>query len=508
MTDIQRATLAVSAGTAVSVGCLLWLLDGPGAVSMMMLSSGCVVVGLVVAVAAVVGRSASGVPDTVYGLSRYLRVIQVLAIVMFASSFYGMVLPRTTGFAVAFGVVSVVVAGSITWNAVAESSWVPYVILLTCVTVALVIGLSASMERNDTIDVMLFQSEAANALVAGSSPYEITYDNHYTPEKTQRFYDPSLVVDGVLQFGYLYPPLSLIVVTPFEVLFDEVRVAYALALIATGVVVAAISPTHHGRMMSAAFLCVSPGLYVVRFGWTEPILMLAASLAVLAASRRSRAAPYLVGLAVSLKQYAVLLFPASLLLIERPWSVRRVTREMWPAFAVLIVTTLPFLIWSPTGFLHSVVRVHFLQPFRIDSLALPAAVARVIGSPPPELLVLAGQAAVVIGVVFVVLRRSPIGPHGFAVSSAAILLALIVFSKQAFPNYYIVPIALLFSGAAACLPATCISTDAGRPCFGGGPDRLATLISCVTGSERGGEVLRSRRRDLRPVGGNRRRVPA
>jgi uncharacterized membrane protein len=158
-----------------------------------------------------------------------------------------------------------------------------------------------------------------------------------------------------------------------------------------------------------------------------------------------------VGLAVSLKQYAVLLLPAALLLIERPWSMRKVVREMWPTFAVIVVTTLPFLIWSPTDFLQSVVRVQFVQPFRIDSLALPAAVARIFGSLPPE-LVLAGQAAAVIGVVFVVLRRSPIGAHGFAVSSAAILLALMVFSKQAFPNYYILPIALLFSGAAACLP--------------------------------------------------------
>ena len=451
MTDIQRATMAVAAGTAVSVGCFLWLLDGSRTAAMMALSSGFVVVGLVVAVVAVVSRSASGLPDTMFGLSRYLGLVQVLAVVIFVSSLYVMVLPRTAASLVTFGVVAVVVAASITWNAVARGSWVPYATLIVGVSLALLIGLFASMARKDAVDVMLFQSEAANALVAGNSPYEIRFDNPYTPEQTQRFYDPSLVVDGVLQFGYPYPPLSLIVVAPFEVLIEEVRVAYALALIATGIVVVAISPTYHGRLMSAAFLGMSPGLYVVRFGWTEPILMLAASLAVLAASRRSRAAPYLVGLAVGLKQYAVLLLPAALLLIERPWSMRKVAREMWPSLAVVVVTTLPFLIWSPSDFIHSVVRVQFVQPFRIDSLALPAAVARTIGSPPPE-LVLAGQAAAVIGVVFVVLWRSPIGPHGFAISSAAILLALMVFSKQAFPNYYILPIALLFSGAAACLP--------------------------------------------------------
>jgi len=49
----------------------------------------------------------------------------------------------------------------------------------------------------------------------------------------------------------------------------------------------------------------------------------------------------------------------------------------------------------------------------------------------------------------VTLRRTPIGPRGFALSTALVMLVAFSFSKQAFANYYLLVVALLFA-AVAC----------------------------------------------------------
>ena len=123
---------------------------------------------------------------------------------------------------------------------------------------------------------------------------------------------------------------------------------------------------------------------------------------------------------------------------------------MWPPLAVVAFTMIPFLLWAPSDFVQSVLRVQLVQPFRPESLAFPALVAQSVGTP-HSLAVTVLQGVAVVGTIVVCLRRSPVGPHGFALASALILVVLYATSKQAFPNYYSLAIGLLFLGASASL---------------------------------------------------------
>ena len=56
------------------------------------------------------------------------------------------------------------------------------------------------------IDVFVFQRDSVAALLSGANPYSITFPNPY-PDSV--YYGPGMVADGRLQFGFVYPPLSV-----------------------------------------------------------------------------------------------------------------------------------------------------------------------------------------------------------------------------------------------------------------------------------------------------------
>src|SRR5205085_2965348 len=68
------------------------------------------------------------------------------------------------------------------------------------------------------VDVVVFQRDACDAVLAGRSPYGITFPDISPPGST--FYADGLSRDGRLQFGFPYPPLSLLLVLPAHVAGD------------------------------------------------------------------------------------------------------------------------------------------------------------------------------------------------------------------------------------------------------------------------------------------------
>ncbi len=308
--------------------------------------------------------------------------------------------------------------------------------------------LAATRDELPNIDVALFQQDAPDALLRAENPYAMRFPDIYTPEQSAAFYGPGVSVNGELQFGYPYPPLSLIAIIPFEVLLGDFRIAHALALVATALVMSRIRPGPQSRRLAVLFLLVSPVFRVIRFGWIEPLLILAATLVVLGATRSLRATPYLAGVLLSLKQYSALLLPASLLLIERPWRLRSVVGFFARAGIVVLATVLPFFLWNPGEFTWSVIELQFEQPFRPDSLSFMALWAELFGQP-PRLVTSVLPLVIVVAISAAILLRTPSGAQGFALAAALTLLVAFAFSKQAFSNYYILVIGLLFLGAAA-----------------------------------------------------------
>jgi uncharacterized membrane protein len=177
-------------------------------------------------------------------------------------------------------------------------------------------------------------------------------------------------------------------------------------------------------------------------------MILAGALVVLSASRRSTATPFLAGFFLSVKQYSVLLLPVSLLLIERPWRAQEVLAWLSRAALVIAVTVVPFFLWNPGEFIWSVVELQFEQPFRPDSVSFMALWAELFGQP-GRLVTTLLPLVLVAAVSIAALYRTPTGGQGFALAAALTMLLAFSFSKQAFTNYYILVVGLLFLGAAA-----------------------------------------------------------
>jgi hypothetical protein len=278
------------------------------------------------------------------------------------------------------------------------------------------------------IDVNVFHHDAIAALRAGISPYAITFPNIY---KDAVFYGPGLVVDGRLQFGFPYPPLGLLISIPAELVAGDHRYTNLVAMEAAAVLMAFARPKGFGAFAAALYLTTPRIFYVLDESWTEPLLVVGMAAVVFAACRNNRAASWLLGAFLALKQYLVFVLPATALLVAH-LDRRRVWRFFAQALMVASTITLPFFLWSPRAFWHSVVALQFYQPLRLDALSFVSGWV-VSGHNPPSPAVAFVAVAIASAVA---VWRLPRTPAGFSAAVALIYLAFFAFNKQAFCNYY------------------------------------------------------------------------
>jgi hypothetical protein len=293
------------------------------------------------------------------------------------------------------------------------------------------------------IDVHVFHRDAIAALRAGIDPYGITFPNIYP--RSEGFYGPDLSIDGRLQFGFPYPPLSLLTALPGQLLGGDHRYAQLVAMELAALLMAFARPTGFGAMAAVLYLTTPRVFFVLEQSWTEPFVVLGLAAVVFASCRRSGAVPWLFGAFLALKQYLLFALPAALLLVPWPLNRRDIVRLFGRATVVTTVVTLPFFLWNPAGFWHSVVTLQLLQPFRTDALSFPAWwLARGHGQPP----MVVAFAAVAIATV-IAMRCLPRTPGGFGAAVAVSLFSFFVFNKQAFCNYYFFVIGALCATLAA-----------------------------------------------------------
>lgn len=305
------------------------------------------------------------------------------------------------------------------------------------------------------IDVMTVFREALAALGRLHSPYSITFPNIYD---TEALYGAGLVVDGRVQFGFPYPPLSLLMAVPAHALGGDVRYAELAALLAGA---ASIGYCARGRIapLAAAGVLFTPRtFFVLEQAWTESLVIGWAGLTVLAATRastlRSAAArvPDLssiaLGLLVAVKQHLVIALVLTRWLRRREGSEGATRSMLLVACAVAAVITMPFFLWDPAGMWRSVVILQLREPFRSDSLSVLSYFVR-HGWPPTPAALLAAPLAALAGGLGLTWWRLPRTPAGFALGLGTTFLLLFLFSKKAFCNYYFLVIALLMAGVAS-----------------------------------------------------------
>jgi hypothetical protein len=309
---------------------------------------------------------------------------------------------------------------------------------------------------NPAIDVVTVHREAIAALKGGRSPYSITFADIYGGESG--FYAQGMSSGGRVQFGYPYPPLSLLLAAPAEWAFGDFRYAEVAALSVAAALVGAIGWTPQAMLAGALLLTTPRVLFEIEQGWTEPFAVMLLAAAVAALSRGRAASAPLLGLTMAVKQY----LGAALLLVPLlPVSAAPVRKTAVVAVTVAAAVTLPFLLWDPRGFLNSVVLLQFREPFRADSLSVPAWLAS-RGYAPPGMWVTAVAAAIAAVVSLGALPRTPASS---AAGLALVTFAAFAFGKKAFCNYYFFVLGALaaaIAGAGTHMPGTGADVDGGN----------------------------------------------
>ena len=290
------------------------------------------------------------------------------------------------------------------------------------------------------IDLWYMQVDGARALVEGVNPYLPIYENIHGADTT--YYGPGLVVDGELTIGFPYPPLSLLLVLPGELLAGDVRFAHLVAIELSALVMAAIRPGIVATKAALLWLFTPWTFLMAVGGWTEPLAVLMLAIFVFAAVRSPRVLGVALGLLIAIKQYLILGLPLALLLLTHDRQSR--WRLGWQSIAVVMVITLPFVLWDVGAFSWSVFGSIAGQVFRPDTLTYLAVVP---GDWGPRLSVLGSL--VLLPAALLVLWRAPRTPSGFAASLAFMLMAFFAFSRQGGGNYYFAVIGALCCAVAA-----------------------------------------------------------
>jgi len=285
------------------------------------------------------------------------------------------------------------------------------------------------------IDTYTFQRDACMNLLDGIDPFGATQADIYGSR--YNFYGPGMVVNGRVQVGFQYPPLTLFWALPGYFLGD-VRYSYILAVMISAGLLFAMVPNARSLSIATLLLLNPLTFFVEIMSWTEPLVLLTLSGTLYAAVKKRWWLPIALGLFLASKQYNVLALPFLAGLIH-PFHWKSYGKLVGGALLVAAATVLPFAIWNFPGLWRDLVLFHLAQPFRSQSLsfAVPYPIALKIG---PVLLL-----------VFIVwaLRTGTYSPPMFAAVYAVSLLLFFSTSKQAFCNYYFLIAQALLLGVAA-----------------------------------------------------------
>ena len=302
-----------------------------------------------------------------------------------------------------------------------------------------------------SIDVYAFHVEAFGAAARGLDPYAITMPDIYGHDA---FYGPGLLVDGRLNVGFPYPPLSFHLARLGHLLGDY-RYATTAAIVGTAALIHAFRPGPASALAALAFLSIPRTPFVIEQGWTDPFVGFFLAITILLAIRGSVLLFIPLGLLFAIKHYMVIGAPLVLLLVGSSgpgWigHLRRGAAVLVGAVAVAALVTLPMALLHPRAVVFDLIGFQANQPFRSDSLSFLAAFYQATGLTPPLWLGFASiPPALVLG-----WRRLPRSPSGFAQGLLLVYLAFFAFGKQAFCNYYFFVAGCAFIAAGALEPAS------------------------------------------------------
>lgn len=280
------------------------------------------------------------------------------------------------------------------------------------------------------IDVFLFHKQSLEGLLHGINPYTLSIPNIY--EASKGFYGEGVLVNGRVNVGFPYPPLSLLLALPGHLIAGDYRYSNLAAMTMSGVFMAYARPSRVSMIAAAVFLFTPRVFYLLELGWTEPLVVLLLTATLFCAWRSPGLLPLALGLLFAVKQYAVVIAPFAFFLLPGPFKKKDFVALIAKATLVAALVTFPAFLINAGAFFKDVIAFQFRQPFRLDSLSYLAWIAQTTGKFLPAWL----GFATIIPTTVLALKRAPRTPAGFAAAVALVFLVFFAFSKQAFGNYY------------------------------------------------------------------------
>ena len=297
---------------------------------------------------------------------------------------------------------------------------------------------------NPSIDVVTVHHDAFVALLNGHNPYAISIPNIY---HSMQYYPADMADTTTLHTGYFYPPVSLMLTLPGFAFLGDYRLVLALACELGALLIAWLSPSRMAYALLACMLFTPRIFFLLCYGWTEPVMFLLACLVIAAHAHaaKPRLLPIALGLLATVKQYVFLLMPVFLLLPRlRPPATRATARIVVQAIGVAALVNLPFFLWSPAAYWRSVVYFQTHGPFRADALSFAAEAMNLHATVTPGWVPL----ACLLAMMALILWRAPRTVAGALLAFGAALMALLMYGRQAFANYYFLSLACHWAGAA------------------------------------------------------------
>lgn len=330
-----------------------------------------------------------------------------------------------------------------TWAWTGAPGWLRRARFPALVAVAVLLGiLVIRTVPAPGIDVWQLQQGGVQDLLEGRNPYATPHPNHYGPGTP--FIDRSLLTrDGAFITAFPYTPLNLLldVASAFT---GDVRYTMLAAMAVAAFLLRILGRRSRTAELAGALLLFQPeGFWVVQWAWTDPLALATVLLAAcaVASGRGGWLWPGLAaGLAVSSKQYVVLL--AIPLLLALPGRLR--WRAVATATVVALAILAPFALWDGRALLRGVVEFQILQPFRLDALSWPAFVAYHGGPRLPS-----WPAFVAAALALLLTLRARVSVGQALLSGASAWLLFVILNKQAFCNYYWLGVGLLCGAVAA-----------------------------------------------------------
>ncbi|HEX6350682.1 MAG TPA: hypothetical protein VF160_14995 [Candidatus Dormibacteraeota bacterium] len=299
-------------------------------------------------------------------------------------------------------------------------------------------------------DSVLLTDAAAGRLLQGADPYGHDYIDDAA---LRRFWAPEIPVNPLLAH-YPYPPGLILLAAPLRAVGLGSAWLWLPGLVALAL--AAYSAAGRAGVIAVA---LNPLLLLDYLALLNDLFFLAAGLAAvgLLRHRRAAAAGALIGLALVLKQTAVILVPAVGWLA---WRAGRRRPALATAIVVVVVLVGPFLLWSPGAFVAGTATYFYgsgidafpIRGFGLPGLLLDAGVIPSRWAAFPSALVQVPLLLAVLAAGAIALRRSFSWPRLW-LWTAAIAFVLFFFGRTLAPNYLTLVVVL------ACLAATSALED-------------------------------------------------